>query len=275
MDCFEGTCKKIDVMECLKGTCKKVDELAIKFVDSIDTTVQDKIEKNIKAGELIESRLNGLTDKQNELRDEIDKLNIEITLDNLEALVKMPVISSMIKDVFTYYYTYILDLIPSEEKEGMTDTTVDIQDLDISIKLMYCIELVCNPEDYVLNYQMNDKYNKEQHELALKNCYKTDVEDKKGVVNTFSEKKEDLVTGEQLHPTRAVDYPFGTGMRRRQVDNEVMERNGGKKTKRYFKKSKKDKKSKKAKKTKKGKKMKKTKKSNARKAKKMKKSSRK
>ena len=83
MDCFEGTCKKIDVMECLKGTCKKVDELAIKFVDSIDTTVQDKIEKNIKAGELIESRLNGLTDKQNELRDEIEKLNIEITLDNL------------------------------------------------------------------------------------------------------------------------------------------------------------------------------------------------
>ena len=262
-------------MNCLKGTCKKIDELAIKFVDSIDTTVQDKIEKNIKAGELIESTLKELTNKQNELRDEIDDRDIELTLDNLEALVEMPVISSKIKDVFTYYYTHILNLIPSEEKKGMTDTIDDIKNLDISIKLMYCIELVCNPEDYVLNYQMNDKYNKEQHELALKNCYKTDVEDKKGVVNTFSEKKEDLVTGEQLHPTRAVDYPFGTGMRRRQVDNEVMERNGGKKTKRYFKKSKKDKKSKKAKKTKKGKKMKKTKKSNARKAKKMKKSSRK
>ena len=145
-------------MNCIRDTCKKADELAIKFVDSIDTTVQEKIEKNIKAGELIESTLKELTNKQNELRDEIDDRDIELTLDNLEALVKMPVISSMIKDVFTYYYTYILDLIPSEEKEGMTDTTVDIQDLDISIKLMYCIELVCNPEDYVLNYQMNDKY---------------------------------------------------------------------------------------------------------------------
>ena len=264
-------------MNCIKDTCKKVDELAIKFVDSIDTTVQDKIEKNIKAGELIESTLEELTNKQNELRDEIDDRDIELTLDNLEALVETPVISSKIKDVFTYYYTHILNLIPSEEKKGMTDTIDDIKNLDISIKLMYCIELVCNPEDYVLNYQMSDKYNKEQHELALKNCYKTDVEDKKGHVNTFSEKKENLVTGEQRHPTRAVDYPFGTGMRRRPVgpSNDVMERNGGKKTKRQFKKSKKYKKSKKAKKTKKGKKMKKTKKSNARKAKKMKKSSRK
>lgn len=274
MDCLRGTCKKIDVMECLKGTCKKIDELAIKFVDSVDTTVQEKIEKNIKDGELIKSTLKELTKKQNELRDEIDNRDIEITLDNLKTLVEMPVISSKIKDVFTYYYTHILDRIPSEEKEGITDTTDDIKNLDISIKLMYCIELVCNPEDYVLNYDMNDKYNKEEHELALKNCYKTDVEDKKGDVNTFSEKKEDLVTGEQLHPIRDVD-PFGTGMRRRQVGNEVMERKGGKKTKRHFKKSKKDKKSKKAKKTKKGKKMKKTKKSNARKAKKMKKSSRK
>ena len=31
MDCFEGTCKKIDVMECLKGTCKKSRRIGYKI----------------------------------------------------------------------------------------------------------------------------------------------------------------------------------------------------------------------------------------------------
>ena len=32
----------------IKSTCKKLDEMAIKFVDSVDCSIQAKIEKNIE-----------------------------------------------------------------------------------------------------------------------------------------------------------------------------------------------------------------------------------
>ena len=50
-------------LECIKGTCKKLDEMAIKFVDSVDCSIQAKIEKNIGDGKLIKFRFEELKKK--------------------------------------------------------------------------------------------------------------------------------------------------------------------------------------------------------------------
>ena len=123
-------------LECIKSTCKKLDEMAIKFVDSVDCSIQAKIEKNIEDGKLMKFRFDELKKKQNELRDEIDNREPDYILSDLKDLVKGDVISNKIQDVFTYYYTHILDRIQSEARIGMTDATVAIRDLDISINLI-------------------------------------------------------------------------------------------------------------------------------------------
>ena len=147
-----------DVIKCIGDTCKILHKKVVKFVDSVDPVVQSKIEENIKKGELQENTLLELTKKQNELRNKIDDFFLEITLENVKDMVKTDDISNRIKSIFTYYYTEILDRIPEERKNNINDTEDDIKNLDESIKLMYCIELVCNPDDYVLNYDMGDTY---------------------------------------------------------------------------------------------------------------------
>jgi len=259
-----------DVIKCIGDTCKILHKKVVKFVDSVDPVVQSKIEENIKKGELQENTLLELTKKQNELRNKIDDFFLEITLENVKDMVKTDDISNRIKSIFTYYYTEILDRIPEERKNNINDTEDDIKNLDESIKLMYCIELVCNPDDYVLNYDMGDTYTDEQLKKELENCDKESNDDNNNNMSPFIG-ETDYQTEITKHEERSV---FPTGIKRRsKVDVPMSMNRGGKKSKNTkkvnkSKKTKKTKKTKKVKKTKKTKKVKKSKKSCAKKSKK-------
>jgi hypothetical protein len=150
--------------------------------------------------------------------------------------------SDMIKNVFTYYYTDVLDRIPSERKQNMTDTIDDIQNLDMSIQVMYCIELMCNPDDYVMNYQLDSPYTEDELEEEMKKCSITDATE---YAPKFRfQGKRDPYTGVTMH---SQDPTMGLRRRMNATMQTTMNR-GGKKT-RKNKKAKPGKKAKHAKKT--------------------------
>ena len=159
------------LISCIGDTCKKMKEVGIKFVDSVDPNIQKKIEDDIAEGKVNEQNMKMLENKQEEIRNIIESYMIEMTVSNLrDILNKNPTISTKIKNVFTYYYTEILDLIPRETKENMTDTVDAIQNLDSSIELMYCIELMCNPDNYVMNYELYTQFAEYELEEEMKKC---------------------------------------------------------------------------------------------------------
>jgi hypothetical protein len=213
------------------------------FVDSVDPNVQKQIEADIKEGKLSEQKLNILEEKQEEIRNKIEFSGMEMTVNNMKQLLNsQPDISNDIKDVFTYYYTEIMDRIPNEQKHNMTDTTDDIQQLDSTILLMYCIELICNPENYVLNYETHTPFTNDELVQAMKKCEQEEQD-----VIPFSNPitgKRDHVQRITQHISRPIDP---TGLKRR----KLIASGGRKKTKAKKTKAKKTKAKKtKAKKTK-------------------------
>ena len=213
------------------------------FVDSVDPNVQKQIEADIKEGKLSEQKLNILEEKQEEIRNKIESSGMEMTVNNMKQLLNsQPDISNDIKDVFTYYYTEIMDRIPNEQKHNMTDTTDDIQQLDSTILLMYCIELICNPENYVLNYETHTPFTNDELVQAMKKCEQEEQD-----VIPFSNPitgKRDHVQRITQHISRPIDP---TGLKRR----KLIASGGRKKTKAKKTKAKKTKAKKtKAKKTK-------------------------
>ena len=182
------------------------------FVDSVDPNVQKQIEADIKEGKLSEQKLNILEEKQEEIRNKIEFSGMEMTVNNMKQLLNsQPDISNDIKDVFTYYYTEIMDRIPNEQKHNMTDTTDDIQQLDSTILLMYCIELICNPENYVLNYETHTTFTKDELDVAMKKCEQEDQD--VPAVGLPITGKRDHARGITSHPVRRVD-PTGTKKRK-------------------------------------------------------------
>jgi hypothetical protein len=178
------------------------------FVDSVDPNVQKQIEADIKEGKLSEQKLNILEEKQEEIRNKIEFSGMEMTVNNMKQLLNsQPDISNDIKDVFTYYYTEIMDRIPNEQKHNMTDTTDDIQQLDSTILLMYCIELICNPENYVLNYETHTKFTPDELEEAMKKCEQEGQDDRASGLSISGTR--DHAQGITSHPSRRVD-PSGT-----------------------------------------------------------------
>jgi len=234
------------VLSCIGENCKKMTEASIKFVDSIDPNVQKKIEDDIADGKLMEQTIRSLENKQEEIRSMIEAYMMEISVNTLRNLLNTdPKLSTKIKKIFTYYYTEILDRIPSEMKENMTDTVDAIQNLDESIKLMYCIELMCNPDDYVMNYELDTQFTEDELENEMKKCSITYIDEGKssykfdGVRDPYSGitvYKEDPSLGIRKRIRKRMNTTKSGQMTR-----------GGKK---MAKKTKKAKKSKKAKKTK-------------------------
>jgi len=164
---------------CIGDQCKKITDFVVKFVNSVDPNIQKKIEDDIALGELSEQNIRTLEYKQEEIRNLINSQmfsqDLEMTVANLRNVINQnptisPNIKDMIKDVFTFYYSNVLDQIPKEQKENMTDTVESIRNLDSSIELMYCIELICNPDDYVMNYELDRVYSESDLNEEIKKC---------------------------------------------------------------------------------------------------------
>jgi hypothetical protein len=182
------------------------------FVEGVDPNVQKQIEVDIEQGKISEKNLNVLEQKQEEIRNKIENSGIEMTVDNMKQLLTSnPDISNDIKGVFTYYYTEIMDRIPRERENNITDTVNDIQNLDSTIQLMYCIELMCNPENYVLNYETHTTFTKDELDVAMKKCEQEDQD--VPAVGLPITGKRDHARGITSHPVRRVD-PTGTKKRK-------------------------------------------------------------
>lgn len=178
------------------------------FVEGVDPNVQKQIEVDIEQGKISEKNLNVLEQKQEEIRNKIENSGIEMTVDNMKQLLTSnPDISNDIKGVFTYYYTEIMDRIPRERENNITDTVNDIQNLDSTIQLMYCIELMCNPENYVLNYETHTKFTPDELEEAMKKCEQEGQDDRASGLSISGTR--DHAQGITSHPSRRVD-PSGT-----------------------------------------------------------------
>ena len=237
------------IISCIGDSCKKMRDASIRFVNSVDVNIQKRIEDDINQGVLIEQNIRILASKQEEVRNLIESYVTDMSVSNLRKLLaENKSMSDMIKNVFTYYYTDVLDRIPSERKQNMTDTADDIQNLDMSIQLMYCIELMCNPDDYVMNYQLDSTYTEEELEEEMKKCSITDATEY--APKYHFQGKRDPYTGVTMH---SQDPTMGLRRRMNATMQTTMNR-GGKKTR----KNKKAKHSKKANKAKKAKKTKKT-----------------
>jgi len=182
------------------------------FVDTVDPNMQQKVEADIEQGKISEKQMDILQQKQEEIRDKIEKYGVEMSVNNMKQLLTSePDISNDIKSVFTYYYTEIMDRIPREKENNINDTVNDIQNLDITIQLMYCIELMCNPENYVLNYETHTVFSKDELDEAIKKCAQEEPDVLKPRIPITG--KRDHVTGITTHPLRRVD-PTGTKKRR-------------------------------------------------------------
>lgn len=217
-----------NIIPCVGNMCKKAYKLGIKFVNSVDVSVQKKIEEDITNGILSQQKMIELEKMQNDIRDKIQGHMIELSVYQMEKLLQKtdPSISEMIKNTFTYYYTDISDLIPREKKENMTDTVDDIAKLDMSNQLMYCIELICNPDDYVMNYEMHTTVTDDELEEEMKKCSIEDADNYKipsGITGVRNNR-----TGVTQHIERPIN-PFGTGIRKR-PPQQYIERGGSKRS---------------------------------------------
>ena len=231
------------IISCIGDSCKKMRDASIRFVNSVDVNIQKRIEDDINQGALIEQNIRILASKQEEVRNLIESYVTDMSVSNIRKLLaENKSMSDMIKNVFTYYYTDVLDRIPSERKQNMTDTIDDIQNLDMSIQVMYCIELMCNPDDYVMNYQLDSPYTEDELEEEMKKCSITDATE---YAPKFRfQGKRDPYTGVTMH---SQDPTMGLRRRMNATMQTTMNR-GGKKT-RKNKKAKPGKKAKHAKKT--------------------------
>ena len=230
-------------MDCIGDACKKANAWVINFIDSVDPIIQVQIERDVDEGKISTLNLKMLEQKQEEIRNKIENSGIDMTVSNITTLLNQDsTITDMVKDVFTFYYTNVMDRIPEEMKNNMTDTVDDIQKLDMSIQIMYCIELICNPENYVLNYETHTPFTNDELVQAMKKCEQEEQD-----VIPFSNPitgKRDHVQRITQHISRPIDP---TGLKRR----KLIASGGRKKTKAKKTKAKKTKAKKtKAKKTK-------------------------
>jgi hypothetical protein len=231
------------IISCIGDSCKKMRDASIRFVNSVDVNIQKRIEDDINQGVLIEQNIRILASKQEEVRNLIESYVTDMSVSNIRTLLaENKNLSDMIKNVFTYYYTDVLDRIPSERKQNMTDTADDIRNLDMSIQVMYCIELMCNPDDYVMNYQLDSTYTEEELEEEMKKCSITDATEY--APKYRFQGKRDPYTGVTMY---SQDPTMGLRRRMNATMQTTMNR-GGKKT-RKNKKAKPGKKAKKSKKT--------------------------